>query len=84
VAEDPTSAWSGVYCLRDYNPYRFGGAKNPNFTSRDGRLLDFKEGKDYAVKAETAEFAEGLKALKLPKAVRVRDHCPDVVVLVDA
>jgi predicted amidophosphoribosyltransferase len=67
VAEDPLSAWDGIYCLRDYNPYWFGGLKNPHFTRRDGRLLDFKEGKDYAVTAETAEFAEGLKALKLPK-----------------
>jgi len=68
VSENPVSAWKGVYCLRDYNPYRFGGSKNPKFVkATDGRLLDFKEGKDYAVKAETKEFAAGLEKLNLPK-----------------
>jgi predicted amidophosphoribosyltransferase len=68
VAEDPVTAWNGVFCLRDYNPYKFGGSRNPSFVkATDGRLLDFKEGQDYAVKAETKEFAAGLEKLKLPK-----------------
>ena len=68
MAEDPATAWTSVYCLRDYNPYRLGGERNPSFVKAcDGRLLDFKEGQDYAVKAETKEFATGLKALELPR-----------------
>lgn len=68
MAEDPATAWNGVYCLREYNPWTFGGARNPKFDKTwDGRLLDFKEGKAYAIKAETEEFAKGLEALKLPK-----------------
>lgn len=71
MAENPQDAWSGVYCTRDYNPYKFQGSKNPNFGSLDGRLLDFKEGKSPAVRAEIQEFLAALKDLKLPKGTLI-------------
>jgi predicted amidophosphoribosyltransferase len=65
--EDPGAAWNGVYCLRPYNPYTFGGERNPNFVkATDGRLLDLKDGLDHGVKAATEDFKQGLDKLALP------------------
>jgi hypothetical protein len=68
VPEDPQTAWTGVYCLRDYNPYKFGGSRSTSFVkATDGRLLDFKEGRDHAIRAETDELRRGLEELNLPR-----------------
>ena len=67
VAEDPASAWTGVYCLRDYNPYTFMGQRNPEFTREtDGRLLDLKDGLDKGVAAAAEDLQLGLEGLDLP------------------
>ena len=67
VFEDPAQAWSTVYCLRPYNPYRRDGLLNPSFVqSIDGRLLDFKSGADEAIWLELREFKRGLDRLELP------------------
>jgi hypothetical protein len=67
VSEDPTAAWTTEYCLRPYNPYRVGGAQNPAFVhALDGRLLDFKDGVDLAVKLETRAFLRALEQLEFP------------------
>ena len=64
--EDPATAWSTVYCLRPYNPYRREGAVNPAFIPRiDGRLLNFKDGVDEAIWLEIEEFKRGLDRLQL-------------------
>jgi predicted amidophosphoribosyltransferase len=65
--EDPATAWTGVYCLRPYNPWKFGGQQNPAFEkATDGRLLDLKFGYDKGVAAAVEDFAVGLDKLKLP------------------
>ncbi len=65
--EDPYTAWTTECCLRPYHPYRLGGAQNPAFVHAfDGRLLDFKDGVELAVKLETREFLRGLEQLEFP------------------
>jgi predicted amidophosphoribosyltransferase len=67
MAEDPESAWTGVYCLREYNPYRLIGQLNPAFRkATDGRLLDLKDNSDHGVTAAAEDFRQGLDALNLP------------------
>jgi hypothetical protein len=67
MAEDPQTAWTSVYCLRDYNPYRRSGEPNPAFTkSTDGRLLDLKDNTERGVTAAVEDFQRGLAALDLP------------------
>ncbi len=67
VSEDPAAAWTTEYCLRPYNPYRVAGAQNPAFVhALDGRLLDFKDGVDLAVKLETRAFLRALEQLEFP------------------
>lgn len=66
MAEDPQTAWTDVYCLRDYNPYRFQGELNPAFTRADGRLLDFKENLDPGIAAAVEDFQKALAQLDLP------------------
>lgn len=68
MAEDPQTAWTGVYCLRDYNPYKFRGDVNPAFKkATDGRLLDLKDNLDRGVKVAAEDFRKGLDALDPPK-----------------
>ena len=63
---EPEAAWTGIYCLRDYNPFWFQGIRNPAFrTATDGRLLDLKENKDHGVANAARDFAEGLRPLGL-------------------
>jgi hypothetical protein len=70
MAEDPKTAWTGVYCLREYNPYRLLGQPNPAFrTATDGRLLDLKDNLDRGVQAAAEDFKNGLDQLALPKGV---------------
>ena len=70
MPEDPQTAWTDAYCLRDYNPYKFGGSLNPNFVkATDGRLLDFKDGQEHAVASETAEISKSLSQLSLEARV---------------
>jgi predicted amidophosphoribosyltransferase len=67
VNQDPETAWTGVYFLRDYNPYRFQGQVNPAFKeATDGRLLDLKDNLDKGVAAAAEDFKEGLDKLDLP------------------
>ena len=67
VNEDPETAWTGVYFLRDYHPYRVQGQRNPAFTkATDGRLLDLKDNDDHGVTAAAEDFKEGLDLLDLP------------------
>lgn len=67
MAEDPQTAWTAVYCLRGYNPYRLFGELNPAFQrATDGRLLDLKDNKDWGVEAAAEDFRQGLDALDLP------------------
>jgi len=67
MAEDPQTAWTAVYCLREYNPYRLLGELNPAFRkATDGRLLDLKDNKDNGVMAAAEDFRQGLNALDLP------------------
>lgn len=69
MSEDPSTAWITEYCLRPYHPRILCGAPNPDFCkAADGRLLDFKEGKQEAVEAETGEFKKALIALQLPRS----------------
>jgi len=66
-SEDPATAWTGVYFLRDYNPYRFQGQRNPAFKkATDGRLLDLKDNLDHGVTAAAEDFKAGLDKLNLP------------------
>lgn len=66
--EDPATAWTGVYCLRPYNPWKVGGVRNPAFVkATDGRLLDLKYEYDHGVTAAVEDFTAGLENLKLPK-----------------
>lgn len=63
---EPEAAWTGIYCLRDYNPYWFQGIRNPAFrTATDGRLLDLKANQDHGVENAARDFAEGLRPLGL-------------------
>jgi phosphoribosylpyrophosphate synthetase len=67
MAEDPQTAWTNVYCLREYNPYRLLGELNPAFRKEtDGRLLDLKDNSDRGVFAAAADFRLGLDSLNLP------------------
>ena len=68
MAEDPGTAWTDVYCLRPYNPYRIQGELNPAFSrATDGRVLDLKENQDSGVASAVADFREGLGQLGLPR-----------------
>lgn len=68
MAEDPKTAWTDVYCLREYNPFKFLGQRNPAFKkATDGRLLDLRDNKDHGVKAAAEDFRAGLEALDLPQ-----------------
>ena len=65
--EDPATAWTGVYFLRDYNPVWFQGQRNPAFKkATDGRLLDLKDNLDHGVTAAADDFKAGLDKLNLP------------------
>ena len=67
INKEPETAWTGVYFLRDYNPYRVQKQKNPAFTkATDGRLLDLKDNYDHGVIAAAEDFKEGLDPLGLP------------------
>lgn len=67
MGDSAEDAWTSVWCLRPYHPYRLMGSKNPDFQkATDGRLLDFKEGKQDAVAVEVEEFAKALGGLSLP------------------
>jgi predicted amidophosphoribosyltransferase len=67
MGEDPQTAWTGVYCLREYNPYRLFGELNPAFKkATDGRLLDLKDNYDRGVTAAAEDFRQGLEPLGLP------------------
>jgi predicted amidophosphoribosyltransferase len=66
MAENPQAAWTAVYCLREYNPYRLMGELNPAFNkATDGRLLDLKYNYDRGVHAAAEDFRQGLHALGL-------------------
>ena len=66
MCERPDAAWTAEFCLRPYNPYRLYGEPNPAFVhALDGRLLDFKDGRDTAIAAETQALAEALEQLPL-------------------
>jgi predicted amidophosphoribosyltransferase len=66
MAEDPQTAWTSVYCLREYNPYRLFGELNPLFRREtDGRLLDLKDNSDRGVSAAATDFRSGLDSLNL-------------------
>jgi hypothetical protein len=81
--EDPRAAWNGVYCLRLYNPYTFGGERNPNFIkATDGRLLDLKDGLDHGVKAATEDFKRGLDKLALPEGTILGRYAAGVDTLI--
>jgi Phosphoribosyl transferase domain len=68
MAEDPQSAWTGFYCLREYHPYRLLGEPNPAFNkATDGRLLDLKDNTDAGIKAAADDFRVGLEVLNLPQ-----------------
>jgi predicted amidophosphoribosyltransferase len=70
--EDPESRWTGVYCLRPYNPWMVGGVRNPAFVNEtDGRLLAFKRGEDWAVEIEADVLARALGQLTCPRNTTV-------------
>jgi hypothetical protein len=72
MAEDPRVAWTEVYCLREYNPYRLLGELNPAFNkATDGRLLDLKDNTDSGVAAAAEDFRRGLDSLGLPNGTIV-------------
>jgi phosphoribosyl transferase-like protein len=67
MPEEPASAWVGVYCLRPYNPWKLGGAQNPDFCALiDGRLLDLKDGKEQGIANAVSDFRPALQVLGLP------------------
>lgn len=67
AVEDPETAWTAVYCLRDYHPYRRSGELNPEFKkATDGRLLDLKSDYERGVTAAVKDFQEGLSKLDIP------------------
>lgn len=64
---EPEAAWTGIYCLREYNPYRIQGVQNPAFlAATDGRLLDLKDGTDRGIKYAARDFNDELGQLHLP------------------
>jgi hypothetical protein len=66
VSEQPEAAWASVYCCRPYHACWIFGLRNPAFDkSTDGRLLDFKDGQEHAISAETIEFSKSLNQLEL-------------------
>ena len=70
MADSLDDAWTTVFCQRPYNPYR--GGNNPAFRSRpglDGRLLDFKQGYDDAIRSETAVLLDAIEKLDLRDAI---------------
>jgi hypothetical protein len=70
VFEQPEAAWASVYCCRPYHACWIFGLRNPAFDkSTDGRLLDFKDGQEHAISAETAEFSKSLSQLELQARV---------------
>ena len=63
---EPEGVWTGIYCLRDYNPYRIHGDRNPAFrTATDGRLLDLKGNENHGVENAARDFKDGLRQLGL-------------------
>lgn len=63
---EPEAAWTGIYCLRDYNPYWIHADRNPAFrTATDGRLLDLKDNRDHGVENAARDFKDGLRQLGL-------------------
>lgn len=73
MGDSAEDAWTSVWGLRPYHPYRiYGGEVNPDFVkAADGRLLDFKEGKGWAVASEIKEFQKALKSLDMPEPIVV-------------
>jgi hypothetical protein len=70
LSERPETAWESVYCCRPYHACWIFGLRNPAFDkATDGRLLDFKDGQEHAVTAETAEFRKSLGQLELQAKV---------------
>jgi hypothetical protein len=70
LSERPETAWESVYCCRAYHACWIFGLRNPAFDkATDGRLLDFKDGQEHAVTAETAEFRKSLGQLELQARV---------------
>jgi hypothetical protein len=70
VPEQPETAWESVYCCRPYHACWILGLRNPAFEkSTDGRLLDFKDGQEHAITAETAVFSKSLSQLELQAGV---------------
>jgi predicted amidophosphoribosyltransferase len=68
MLEDPASAWTGVYCLRPYHPWKLGGAHNPDFAAAtDGRLLDLKDGREQGIRDAAEHFRSGLELIELPQ-----------------
>jgi predicted amidophosphoribosyltransferase len=68
MLEDPASAWTSVYCLRPYNPWKINGAPNPDFhPPTDGRLLDLKDGKEHGIARAIEDFLAGLQVLRMPQ-----------------
>jgi predicted amidophosphoribosyltransferase len=72
MGDSASDAWTSVWCLRPYHPYRVFGELNPDFErATDGRLLDFKEGKGWAVAAEIAEVKKALVHLEMPEPIHI-------------
>jgi predicted amidophosphoribosyltransferase len=73
MGDSPEDAWTSVWCLRPYHSYRIYGVElNPEFVkATDGRLLDFKEGKGWAVAAEIKEMQTALKSLEMSEPILV-------------
>jgi hypothetical protein len=70
LSERPETAWESVYCCRPYHACWIFGLRNTAFDkSTDGRLLDFKDGQEHAVTAETSEFGKSLCQLELQAGV---------------
>ena len=68
MCERPDAAWTAEFCMRPYHPYRLCGEPNPAFVhALDGRLLDFKDGRDTAIAAETEAIGEALELLRLER-----------------
>jgi predicted amidophosphoribosyltransferase len=59
---EPATLWTGYCYVREYHPWH--GGHNPQFGRDDGKILDFKDGKDAAIKEVADILTEKLGRIR--------------------